>query len=187
MTAELVSLDRYRIRRKVFKLFGASFHVYDPAGRVVGYSKQAAFRLREDIRVYADEAMSTPLLTIRARQIVDFSAAYDFVDPTEDRKGGAARRKGWSSILRDAWELLDAQDRGKREFAVVQILSGPLAKRGVVPLQVQQIIDDLKCQSKLLPIGIQACQLLVIRPADDSAQAEADADQGSRFTTMDAL
>lgn len=124
MAAELLTLDQYRIRRKVFKILGASFHVYDSAERVVGFSKQAAFKLREDIRVFADEAMSQPLLTIRARQIVDFSAAYDVVDPTENRKVGAARRKGFSSILRDSWELLDERDH---PIATVREDSGGMA------------------------------------------------------------
>ena len=47
----------YIVRTKVFKLFGGAFHVYDPAGNVVMYSKQKAFKLREDIRVYNDDAM----------------------------------------------------------------------------------------------------------------------------------
>jgi hypothetical protein len=68
--------------------------------------------------------MSTPLLTIRSRQIIDFSAAYDLVDATENRKVGAARRKGWSSILRDAWELLDEADR---PVASIREESGGLA------------------------------------------------------------
>lgn len=101
----------YRVRRKVFKVFGGAFHIYDRDENVIAYSKQAAFRLKEDIRVFSDESQQTPLLTIQARQIVDFSAAYDVVDPREGRKVGAARRKGWSSILRDSWELLDATDR----------------------------------------------------------------------------
>jgi hypothetical protein len=124
MPAPLASLDRYWIRRKVFKLFGASFHVYDTDGNVVGFSKQAAFRLKEDIRVFADEAAQVPLLTIQARQIVDWSAAYDVVDPSENRKVGAARRKGWTSLFRDSWELLDEQDR---PVAQVKEDSGGLA------------------------------------------------------------
>lgn len=108
---DLFTLDGYRIRRKVLKIFGASFHVYDRNDRVVGFSSQKAFKLKEDIRVYADESRGEELLQIHARQIVDFSAAYDVLDPRDGRKVGAARRKGFSSILRDSWELLDADDR----------------------------------------------------------------------------
>jgi hypothetical protein len=104
-------LDRYTIRRKFLQVLGASFHVFDEAGAVVGFSHQKAFKLKEDIRVFADESRQEELLSIRARQVIDFSAAYDVVDSTEGRKVGAARRKGWSSIVRDSWELLDADDR----------------------------------------------------------------------------
>ena len=100
--------SEYTIRRKVFKLFGAAFHVYDQSGALVGYSKQKAFKLKEDIRIYTDESMSTEVLTIQARNIVDFSAAYDIVDTRVGETAGTARRKGWSSIVRDSWELLDA-------------------------------------------------------------------------------
>lgn len=98
---------RYTIRRQVFKLFGAAFHVYGPDGQLVGYSKQKAFKLKEDIRVYADETMGRELLTIGARNVIDFSAAYDIVDTSTGQPVGTARRKGWTSILRDSWELLD--------------------------------------------------------------------------------
>lgn len=104
-------LRHFMIRRKIFTVMGASFHVYDADMRVVAFSRQKAFKLKEDIRVFTDESKATELLSIQARQIVDFSAAYDIVDSGEGRKVGAARRKGWSSILRDSWELLDENDR----------------------------------------------------------------------------
>ena len=75
------SHDRYLFRRKVFQLVGGVFHIYDPYGRVVLYSKQKAFKLKEDIRIYSDERGTNELLTIKARQIVDFGATYDVVDP----------------------------------------------------------------------------------------------------------
>ncbi len=104
-------LAEYTIRRKVLKIFGASFHIYDPAGNVVGFSKQKAFKLKEDIRVYSDASMAEELLTVKARQVIDFSAAYDIVDAGESRKVGAARRKGFASIIQDSWEILDEDDR----------------------------------------------------------------------------
>ena len=44
--------EQYTVRRKVLKIFGAAFHVYDEHGSVVGYCKQKAFKLKEDIRLY---------------------------------------------------------------------------------------------------------------------------------------
>lgn len=103
----LFELDRYLVRRKILKILGASFHIYD-GDRVVGFSNQKAFKLREDIRVYPDENTQQETLLIRARQVVDFAAAYDIVDGTDGTLAGTARRKGFRSMLRDSWELLDA-------------------------------------------------------------------------------
>ena len=102
--------DRYLIRRKVLTIFGAKFHVYDGHGKVIGFSKQKAFKLKEDIRFFADETMAEEKLLIQARQVVDFAAAYDVVDSATGAKLGACRRKGWTSILRDSWEILDEND-----------------------------------------------------------------------------
>jgi hypothetical protein len=66
--------------------------------------------LKEDITVYRDRGMTQPLLGIKARQIIDFAAAYDVVDLTTDEKVGAFKRKGWRSILRDEWQIMDAYD-----------------------------------------------------------------------------
>lgn len=103
--------NQYMIRRKILTIFGAKFHVYNTMGELILFSKQKAFKLKEDIRVFADESMSTERLVIKARQIVDFSAAYDVVDQTENRKIGTLRRKGWKSIVRDSWEFLSEDDQ----------------------------------------------------------------------------
>jgi hypothetical protein len=111
MTTAPWDLSRYRIRRKVFKLAGASFHVFDGSDRVVAFCSQAAFKLREDIRLFSDESKSRELLAIRARQIMDFAAAYDVVDSRTQQAVGTLRRKGLASLLRDSWEVLDASGR----------------------------------------------------------------------------
>jgi hypothetical protein len=74
------------------------------------FSEQKMFRLREDIRVYSEESKSQEVLSIKARQIIDFSAAYDVIDTALNQKVGALRRKGLRSLLRDEWEVLDAND-----------------------------------------------------------------------------
>lgn len=102
--------NQYLVKRQVFALTG-KFRVYDPAENLVLFSEQKMFRLREDIRVYADETKSQELLTIKARQIIDFSAAYDVMDTMTGEKVGVLRRKGWRSLLRDEWEVLDANDQ----------------------------------------------------------------------------
>lgn len=110
-TSGAFSHNHYLLKRQLFKLLGQNFRVYDPAGTMVLFSHQKAFRLREDIRIYGDEAKTREILTIQARQIIDFSAAYDVVDTSVGEKVGALKRKGWSSIVRDKWIVMDANDR----------------------------------------------------------------------------
>jgi hypothetical protein len=93
------------------KLLGGAFHIYDTSEQVIGYSKMKAFKLKEDIRLYTGEDMTTELLTIKARSIIDFGAAYDVYDAKQGVKVGALRRKGLKSMIRDEWHILDASDR----------------------------------------------------------------------------
>lgn len=99
----------YLLQRQVFALTG-KFRFFDPSGNLVMFSEQKMFKLREDIRVYSDESKSQEVLSIKARQIIDFSAAYDVVDTAYNQKVGTLRRKGWSSMLRDEWQVLDANE-----------------------------------------------------------------------------
>jgi uncharacterized protein YxjI len=98
--------NKYLLKRQALALTG-KFRFYDPNGRLVLFSEQKMFKLREDIRVYADEGKGQEILTIKARQIVDFSAAYDVVDATTNEHVGTLRRKGLQSMLRDEWEVLN--------------------------------------------------------------------------------
>ena len=110
MSSLAFQYDRYLLKRQVFALTG-KFRVYDPSENLLLFSEQKMFRLREDIRVYSDESKSQEVLIIKARQIIDFSAAYDVIDAPSGQKVGALRRKGWRSMLRDEWEILDANDQ----------------------------------------------------------------------------
>ncbi len=80
---------------------------YSPQGDLVLFVEQKMFRLREDLRIYSDETRSQELLLIKAQQIVDWAAAYDVLDSASGQKIGTLRRKGWKSMLRDEWEILD--------------------------------------------------------------------------------
>ncbi len=102
--------DQFLLKRQVLALTG-KIRIYNPAGQLLLFSEQKMFRLKEDIRVYADESKSQELLHIQARQILDFSAAYDVQDISIGQKVGVLRRKGLRSMLQDEWEVLDPQDQ----------------------------------------------------------------------------
>ena len=101
---------RYIARRNFFNFLGITCRVLSPAGDLLFYIRLKAFKLKEDITVFSDEAKTKSLLSIKARSIIDFSAAYDVVDTQSGEKLGAFRRKGLKSILKDEWEILDAND-----------------------------------------------------------------------------
>lgn len=99
--------EKYTIRRKVFKVFGAGFHIYAADGQLAGYCKQKAFKLKEDLRVFTDESQSDELFRISARSIIDFSSTYDVTLPSGESLG-SLRRKGLASLMRDTWLVFDA-------------------------------------------------------------------------------
>ena len=101
----------YTIRRRLLSFLHLSFDVTDEAGKPIGFCQQKAFKLKEDIRIYTDDSRQNERLAIKARQIIDFSAAYDVHDSTTGEKLGALKRQGWKSLIRDSWIVMDADDR----------------------------------------------------------------------------
>ena len=109
---------RYTIRRKFFRFFGDAFHLYTDDGELALYSNMKRFRIREDIRLYADESQDQELLRISTRSIFDFAGAYDVHDSQNDEHVGTLRRSGFtSSFLRDHWTFLDS---GGQEIGTLQ-------------------------------------------------------------------
>jgi uncharacterized protein YxjI len=115
---------RYTAKKALFTFLGSAFRLYAPSGELAFFVKQKAFKLREQITVFADEAMSQPMLRIQARQRADFAATYDIEDAASGEVVGAMQRKGLKSILRDEWAILDVQGN---EVGKVQEDSAALA------------------------------------------------------------
>jgi hypothetical protein len=108
--SELQLPTTYVARRNFFNFMGITCRVLDKAGGLLFFIKMKAFKLREDITIFRDQARSDAVINIKARQIMDFSACYDVTDVATGTKLGACRRKGLKSILKDEWEILDADD-----------------------------------------------------------------------------
>ena len=101
--------ERYELRRKFFSPIHTDFSFLGPSGDPVLFGRKKGFKLKEDIRLYADEARQRELLAIEARSVIDFSGNYDVTVPQGGRIG-VLRRKGLRSILRDEWHILDANE-----------------------------------------------------------------------------
>lgn len=145
MSTEAAEFE-YTIRRKVLTLFGAKFHIFNNSGELIGFSKQKAFKLKEDIRVFSDETASTPMISIQARNIVDFSACYDVVDQKSNESLGALRRKGFSSIFRDSWEVLKPGDapfaRLKEDSATMAFVRRFIPLGNIVPQRFHLVSEQ---------------------------------------------
>ena len=142
------SLDQYMARRKVFTMFTGKFHIYDPQENLVAYVEQKAFKLKEDITVFADEEKQNALLNIKAQQVIDFSAGYNVQDVATGEIVGALKRKGLKSILRDEWIIFNA---GGEEIGRIREDSAFLAaiRRLITPLIPQSYSIELNGQ----PVG----------------------------------
>lgn len=120
------SQHRYILKRNAFSLMGRKSRMFDEQGNLLFYCERKAFKLKEEIRVFADESKTREMLLIKARSVFDFGATYDVTDATSRQVVGALRRKGMKSILRDEWEILAAGDQaiGKvsEDNAVVALL-----------------------------------------------------------------
>ena len=98
----------YFLKKQMLKLFGGTFRIYDPSGSLALFASMKAFSLRENIRLYTEEEKIHEVLTIQARQIIDIAATYDVIDPNTGLTIGALRRRGFRSMVRDEWTILDA-------------------------------------------------------------------------------
>ena len=108
--SDLYEADSYMVRQKILKLLGEEFHIYsdDSMQQLIGYSKQKALKLKEDIRVYSDEQKSTELICIKARSIIDFGAGYDITDSQTGEAICSFKREGLKSIFKDSWKVMDS-------------------------------------------------------------------------------
>ncbi|QHW30952.1 hypothetical protein GZH47_08865 [Paenibacillus rhizovicinus] len=101
---------QYLVRKQIMSLAGANIDIFDSSGQPVLFSKMKAFKLKEDIRLFADDSMQDELISIQARSVIDFSATYDVVDSATGERLGSLRRKGMKSMLKDEWAIMDARE-----------------------------------------------------------------------------
>ena len=71
--------------------------VTDAGGQVALYVKQKLLALKEDVKIFSDEAQSQQLYQLKANKIIDFSAQYNITRP-DGSAVGAVKRKGMRSI-----------------------------------------------------------------------------------------
>jgi hypothetical protein len=100
----------YLVRRSFWSFLGRVTRVFAPDGSLACYIKQSAFKLRQEMTLFADEGQQQPLILMKARQIIGFNIHHDISDPATGTRLGSVRNRG-IGFFRDEWELLDANEQ----------------------------------------------------------------------------
>ncbi|MFB6373131.1 MAG: hypothetical protein ABEN55_08455, partial [Bradymonadaceae bacterium] len=75
-------------KEKFLSFLSPKFYIYGPDEQNLRFFvKQKAFKLKEAIRIFADEDMTDEQLRIEARNVMDFSGTYDVETPEGEHVG----------------------------------------------------------------------------------------------------
>jgi hypothetical protein len=87
------------------------YRVHAPSGELVALVEQPWFRLRTELVMYADEAQLQPILVLKNRRFAALNMEHDLFDATTGQRLGVIRTRGWRSLWRDTWDILDGAER----------------------------------------------------------------------------
>lgn len=91
------------------------FVAKDASGKTLAYVRQKMFKLKEAIKVYAEESKTNLLYEINADRIIDFNASYGFTDE-DGRSLGKVGRKGMRSLWKASYDIFDQE--GNSQFHI---------------------------------------------------------------------
>jgi uncharacterized protein YxjI len=128
----------YRIRKKIVAIAN-QYWIEDQEGHPLGYTRQKILSLKDDIRIFSDESMSSETFRIKQEQIVDTWGTFDVIDSATEVCVGKMRRRVKSSVTSDEYLILDPS--GQQIGRVVESSGRGLARRympggGLVPEHV---------------------------------------------------
>ena len=108
---DLYQQPAYVIVRPLWSLLGRVYRVHTPDGRLAMFVRHPIFRIRDRLILFADEDETIPLLEIRNRSLLSFNMCHDVLDALTGVRLGSVRTRGFSWMWRDAWDVLDPDDR----------------------------------------------------------------------------
>lgn len=98
------------MRKKVIAIAN-QYWIEDAQSKILGFSKQKLFKLKEDIRIYTDESMTRELFKIQQTQIIDTWGKFAVIDSNTNALLGYLKRSIVSEFVVDEWDVLDANER----------------------------------------------------------------------------
>jgi hypothetical protein len=177
-----LSHPTYLVRRPFWSLLGRTTRVFAPDGSLAVYVSQSAFKLRQEMTLFADEGQTQPMIMMKARQVIGFSINHDIFDPATQARLGSVRNKG-IGFFRDEWDLLDANDQPignvretgsailRRLFPILKNGKWEITVGGQVCAQIQELwrlfskeytLDLSMNQGRLDPRVAMACTVLAL-------------------------
>lgn len=127
-----------------FLTISSYIRVVDATGQLVSYVKQKAFRLREDVTIFADEAQTQPVYHIKANKIIDIGATYSITSP-DGRPLGALRQRGLRTFWRATYDILDEAGEAigliYEKDALVKVIDGLIGAIPFLGFVIQQWIN----------------------------------------------
>jgi hypothetical protein len=97
----------YTVKQSYWSFLGRVTRVFAPDGSLVAYVKRPIFKWKEELMIYADEAQTQPLLTVKARHAIAINMVRDVFDAGTGELVGSIRQRGFKSMFRDTWDILD--------------------------------------------------------------------------------
>jgi hypothetical protein len=127
-----------------FLTISSYIRVVDATGQLVSYVKQRAFRLRENVTIFADEDQRRPLFHVKADRIIDIGATYS-ITSADGRSLGSVRQRGLRTLWRATYDILD--DAGsaigliREQDALVKVIDGLIGEIPFIGFVIQQWIN----------------------------------------------
>ncbi|MGC2695598.1 MAG: hypothetical protein WA738_07385 [Candidatus Angelobacter sp.] len=110
IAAAIFQQDTFVARQKIFSL-APCFYVQDHLGNALAFLRRKVFTWKDEVRVFTDETQSLELLRIKARKVIDWGTAFDVTDSINNQKVGVLKRRGWKSVVRKGWTIMDSLDQ----------------------------------------------------------------------------
>ncbi|HEX9909186.1 MAG TPA: zinc ribbon domain-containing protein [Thermoplasmata archaeon] len=148
----------YRIRKKVIAIAN-QYWIEDAQGRQLGFSRQKIIRIKENIRIFTDDSMTSEIFRIQQEQIMDMWGTFAVLDSATNACVGKLRRQAISSgVFVDEYLLLDANgqmvgrvaERGGRGLARKYLPGGSLVPEQLVVEFHGQQVAEIKQQFKII-------------------------------------
>jgi hypothetical protein len=125
-------------------LVGAQLEVVDAGGTLVSYVKQKAFKLKEDVTIFADRQQTQPVFHLKANKVIDIGATYA-ITTDDGRPVGSVKQRGMRTFWKATYDVLDVNGETvamiHEENPWVKVLDGLIGQIPIAGFLLQQWVS----------------------------------------------